>query len=170
MSKEIEKGFPHTIEDVIVISDNFFELSYEQQMLILVHEKIHIFQRLFPAETNDLIMNVWKFEIKNPNLAIKVRNNPDINNITYGKENFYICQMYRNTIKDITDSDPVKVIGNNVYYLRREDLGLDLPIYINQIEHPFEIMGSYLPYIILQRLPKETKTSPDVLDWLRNFF
>lgn len=180
MSKDIERGFPHTLEDVIVLSDNFFDLSYEQQMLILVHEKIHIFQRLFPAETNDLVMNIWKFEIKKTNPAVKVRNNPDLNDISYGKGNFYTCQMYRHgNIDSITDSDPVKIIENNenrenmsyrAYLLRREDLGLDLPSYISQIEHPFEIMGSYLPYIILQRLSGESKPSQSVLDWLERYF
>ena len=40
-------------------------------------------------------MNILGFQIKNrnKNFNMMVRNNPDLNDLTYGKDNYYILQI-----------------------------------------------------------------------------
>ncbi len=47
----IENGYPHTHSDIIFISDKFFKFNINENMITLLHELIHIYQRLYPNET-----------------------------------------------------------------------------------------------------------------------
>jgi len=83
--EEGEFKFPHTHGDTIFIPYNWFnkKTHVEDKVNTLIHEKIHIFQRLFPLETNYLLVHIWKYEIFNLNKIENVRHNPDINKINY---------------------------------------------------------------------------------------
>ena len=169
-STVIEMGFPHTIADVIVLSDTFFKLPSQQQLITLLHEKIHIFQRLYPLETHELITNIWKFEIKQKASKFDEiqRNNPDNNSLTYGMKDFYILQVYHDdNVTNIAQSRPVKVNQNTLETspLDERDLELMFHIDIKQLEHPYEIMASYLPYILLHQMPYEL-IPWNILGWL----
>ena len=164
----IENGYPHTIEDVIVFNDNFFTLNQEQQKLLLLHEKIHIYQRKFPIETHEFIMNILGFQIKNrnKNFNMMVRNNPDLNDLTYGKDNYYILQIYNNfNPKSLADSKIIKVNekNNEISNLTQNDLNIELNDK-TQLEHPYEIMASYLPYVILHK-----KVNINYIDWMHQY-
>lgn len=139
INNKIENGFPHTLEDVIILSDSFFNNNIDIQKEILIHEIIHVYQRLYPINTHKFIKNKFKLDIidtikKFPN----ARNNPDINQFVYGKDNKCIIQLYNNDAKNILDSSTyiysftdnkiIKKIENNKY----------------QLEHPYEMMASIL--------------------------
>jgi hypothetical protein len=160
ISNDIELSFPHTLEDVIIISAKFFEMPIERQKITLLHEKIHIYQRLFPLETEELIINVLKYEIKKENSDYRLlrRNNPDLNNLVYGKDNYYTVQLYNSFHPDsIADSRVFKIIGNKKELI--EESNSDI-----QIEHPYEIMASYLPKVIFKQL-----FDIKIEDWLNNY-
>lgn len=150
----IEQGYPHTLKDVIVLSESFFNLPDEQQALTLLHEKIHVYQRIFPIETEELVLNFLDFQIKKENydLAIMKRNNPDLNDLVYGKDNFYIMQMYNSfSPNSISDSRAVKVDCKSGEIQLVSTTDLEIPIEVTQLEHPMEIMACFIPYIILQK-------------------
>ena len=173
VNPNIENGYPHTLEDVIILSDLFFrgDRNVEQQMMTLLHEKIHIFQRLYPTETHELILNILKFQVKkmDSSFETKIRHNPDINVITYGIGDFYILQLYNSDMpKSISDSRPVKVNEATLEVFPIVANDLYLPNDISQLEHPYEIMASYLPYVILHRMPNSLM-SKDVIKWLLQY-
>lgn len=149
VSNDIELGYPHTLEDVIVLTPKFFELPEDQMKITLLHEKIHIYQRKYPLETEELILNVLEYKIKSVNSDILelARNNPDINNLNYGKDDYVILQIYNSfSPKDISDSRVVKVINNNVQDYKPDN---QQNMHV-QYEHPYEVMACYLPHIIIK--------------------
>ena len=166
---DIEMGFPHTLEDTIVLTEPFFNLNYEQRIITLLHEKLHVFQRKFPTETNEFVLNVMGFQIKKKSEKFnnKTRNNPDINNITYGKHDFYTLQVYNsgNPIR-LSNSRPVKVNQESLEVSNVTPGDLELPEFITQLEHPFEIMASYLPLILLQRITLKS-VPKSIFQWLQ---
>lgn len=169
IKSNIELGFPHTLEDTIILSEPFFRLGYEQQIITLLHEKIHVFQRQFPTETNEFIMNVMGFQIKkrHESFNTKMRNNPDLNSITYGKHDFYTLQLYNTEDpKNISNSHPVKVHEETLKVSNITASDLDLPEFITQLEHPFEIMASYLPLILLHRITMKS-VPRSIFTWLQ---
>lgn len=166
INKYIENGYPHTLGDMIILSDNFFKnISKQTKMIILFHEKCHVYQRLFPIETHILILDYWNLKpldtiIRNP-LA---RNNPDINNFIYGtKEGTKFFQTFRSSNpKGLNESIVVAIDieGNNTQF------PLDLPDIIHQYEHPYEIMGCLLPYVVLKNYKSNNEFVKSVKDWI----
>lgn len=170
VSTHVEAGYPHTLDDVIVLSDVFLTShnATEEKAMTLLHEKIHIYQRKYPYDTHKFIMDVLGM---NPYTGKAVqqerkRNNPDINNISYGKNNFYITQLYDANPSSIADSKPYKISTINQSITLLEHAELELPEYIKQIEHPYEIMACYIPPIVFN---KEI-ANPAAQQWLRDYF
>lgn len=82
----LESGFPHTHHDTIVLPPSYVQKMSASLINTLIHEKIHIFQRFYPCETNVLYIDYWGLTIKkvidhNPNN--NVRSNPDTNQLVY---------------------------------------------------------------------------------------
>jgi len=152
----IEQGFPHTLGDVIFLSDEFFHLNKNNKISILIHEKIHIFQRLYPNNTERLIIDYWNFrKIKFMQDEYLARNNPDINEYIYGKDGWYIVQVYSShTPSSILHSTPVVIRDDTMYDLHNIDIGITDDV--SQAEHPYEVMGSYLPKILMNEVSDKT--------------
>ena len=151
VSNDIELGYPHTLEDTIVLSPKFLETPEDQMTITLLHEKIHIYQRKYPLETEELILNVLEYKIKSvdPDILELARNNPDINNLNYGKDDYVILQIYNNfSPKSIADSRLVKVTDKNIQDYTPETENMQ-HMHM-QYEHPYEIMACYLPHIIIK--------------------
>lgn len=141
VNSDIEEGFPHTLGDVIILSDSFFNYNDELKKEVLIHEKIHVFQRLYPIETYNFIKTKLKVNavqtIKNFKLA---RNNPDIDGFVYTYDNKHIfIQLYNN-------DKPYGLRDSDTYILSLKDNKVIAKIdkHIGQYEHPFEIMASEL--------------------------
>ena len=79
-----EQGMPHTLKDYIFLSQGLFTIQFDLLVSILIHEKVHVFQRLFPIETYVLVHRVWRYGIFDIMEKHEDRRaNPDLNNIIY---------------------------------------------------------------------------------------
>jgi len=167
-SNDIENGWPHTLGDVIILSNNFFELNEKDQILILIHEKIHIYQRLYPIETHKLIHDYLGFDVTNKiENILNARNNPDINNFIYKKENIVLVQLYDSLHpKNINDSSVYNL--NKQIKITTDDL--KLPKIIKQYEHPFEIMACILPEIIVNNYNNNSNFINQINIWYDKYF
>lgn len=166
VANTIENSYPHTLEDVIVLNDTFFFNTESTQIQTLIHEKLHVYQRLYPSETHELLMNVFGFEFKNKIDGLPYRNNPDINNYVYGKQDYYICQLYNNGEASLANSTPVKVTRNgDLYHTKLSNVVPGLPESVTQTEHPFEIMAVLIPLIILGKV-NESHLMKEVVTWM----
>lgn len=86
--QELENGYPHTHGDTICLPyPMFFDLSQREQLSIIVHEWIHVYQRLFP-----IALHKYLFEVENMRVVglrsmhpdrDRVRRNPDVNDLIY---------------------------------------------------------------------------------------
>lgn len=177
VSSNIENGFPHTIRDVIVLSENFLNSSTftdNDKGMTILHEKIHIFQRQNPIETHDFIKTILGMDVyvvKDTDFAYNFlenrRNNPDINNLSYSKNNFIIVQLYAKDPKTLSDSSPFKISINEESISPVTNIDLNVPEYVKQLEHPYEIMACYIPPIIFKT---ESPINATIQEWLiKNF-
>lgn len=136
----IEQGFPHTLGQTIMVS-NVSKLSLKT----LLHEKVHIFQRLYPIET-EILINAWGFTHITANISSR-RNNPDIRGL-YIKNNMIPVQVY-------TSQEPTSLHDSETYAYDinsnklRPISDLHIPLYITQQEHPYEMMAVILPLVLL---------------------
>ena len=111
-----ENGLPHTRSNIIFLSTNLLNDTDLQIIKILIHEKIHIFQRFNPF--HKLIIdflhnnNITQFMTKKDyiNTHPLTRANPDLDNWIYiNKNNILTCSYNSkkpNSINDI-DNDPL---------------------------------------------------------------
>jgi hypothetical protein len=127
--KEYEYGLPHTRNFVIIIPDYIINNKLTLTR-ILIHEKIHIYQKMFPEDAYIWIRNngFTKHSIRNKN--DNIRANPDIDNIIYvDKEERKYMSIYNELPLTIND---VKYFPINDY----------------KYEHPLELMAYTLEDII----------------------
>lgn len=131
----IENNFPHTLGDIIFLPESFFELDMDKQLETLIHEKIHVYQRLYPLETSMFITKlgyeVWDTQKKYNN----IRTNPDTNHFIYihSRTGTVQAHVYNSDApKSITDSHVERLVG---------DIPWDVPECIKQQDHPYEIMA-----------------------------
>ena len=142
VSSVIEKGFPHTLEDVIVLSDT--SLAHDDRSLTetLIHEKVHILQRKDPTYAAEYIKR-WGFkESKHITHPLK-RNNPDLPEENYALiPNTAIMQLYTSDRpSSIADSRPF-VVSTVTHEMQPFHNTGSLPSYVHQLEHPYEIMAT----------------------------
>ena len=121
-----ENGLPHTRNDVIIISNNV--LNNYRLINVLLHEKIHIYQKLYPNDIQKYLINN-KF-VKSKTNHNNIRANPDIDEYIYKNENGQdmLCKYNQNpnSILDVT------------YYPNNEIFN----------EHPFEYMAYNIENIL----------------------
>jgi len=114
-----EAGLPHTRNDVIIISKS--TINSNRLINILLHEKIHIYQKLFPDDIQQylIVNNFTKSRKKIEN----IRANPDIDEYIYTNKNGQEMMC-------IYNENPVSIL--DVTYIPDND---------NNNEHPFEYMA-----------------------------
>lgn len=147
LNTNIEGGYPHTLGDVIILSDNFFKFNNKIKNEILIHEKIHIFQRLYPIETNEFIKKMGFNVICNIDKFPLRRNNPDINGFCYEKNNKIYIQLYNN-------KTPYGLQDSNTYLLSINNNEIEIIDKYNEIqyEHPYELMASYVAKDVINNI------------------
>lgn len=109
---DYEFGLPHTHNDIIILNkDNIYE---DDLVTILIHERIHVYQRLFPYDIKEyLLYNSFEKIAKKTDID---RVNPDTDEYIYARDGLiYECKI---------DGNKVKCTKNNSKY-----------------EHPFEYMA-----------------------------
>jgi hypothetical protein len=120
---QYEGGFPHTRAEFIFLPKTILSLSHEMLCGILLHEKIHIFQRFHYFEIHDVLKEMGFKKVRHISTEPLVRANPDTNYFIYsnkhGKEN--ICQYNSEFPKNIQDIDcsykeehPYEILAYNV--------------------------------------------------------
>jgi hypothetical protein len=86
-STQYEEGLPHTREDVIFISTNLINKLDDEKQIVntIIHEKVHIFQRLNKTLMDKQIIPAMGYIVSplSDNLIKLRRSNPDINNSVY---------------------------------------------------------------------------------------
>ncbi len=117
-----EEGFPHTRKNLIVIP--LYSLKNPSQLTnTLIHEKIHVYQKMFPEDINEYLVNNGFTKYKLRNNFNNTRSNPDMDEWIYKNKNdeIMMAEYYENP-KSIMD---VNIIPNNN----------------SKYEHPFEYMA-----------------------------
>lgn len=166
LSRHLEQGFPHTLGDMIVLSDDFFDIPYARQKNILIHEKVHVYQRLNP-ETLPSLYEQWGFQRVSTvpqTLLEKRRNNPDLQG-WYQFKNKIVTQLYEKDARMLSDSKPCMMDEHNSCTSPKTYM----PSYIGQVEHPNEIMASMIPLIIQNQVGEDEWTS-HLRTWMQRYF
>ena len=94
-----ENGLPHTRKHIIFLSQDVLNYSEDEIIRLLIHEKIHIYQRYNEALFKTIIYNMGYTDSHDiPQEKLKyVRSNPDVNKKIYKNKNtgeLMIC-LYR---------------------------------------------------------------------------
>lgn len=161
----IEVGYPHTLGDVIVLSDTMFPRyamhNYDQYLKqTMIHEQIHVFQRKYPEFATHFVTSVLGFtEVQQPlhrtlqSVLQFARNNPDVNGMYALEGQLLPLQVYNSpSPTDIADSRLVlyNTVANR-FATKSEEMFFNecIPDYITQKEHPYEIMAVLLSKVLM---------------------
>ena len=79
VTNKIDNGLPHTHNDIIYLSDIFFE---KPSLDTIIHEKIHIYQKMYPEKT-DILYKKYNYDKVERENNHNRRANPDLNNFDY---------------------------------------------------------------------------------------
>jgi hypothetical protein len=123
-NKYYEHGLPHTRGDIIIISsEDVNKFSDEKLIKTFIHEKVHVYQKLYPTDTDIYIEHNKFIKYKLRDGKDNIRANPDLNNWIYkdNKDNIY-CALYNENPSSVED----------IQYL---------PINNQSYEHPYEKMA-----------------------------
>ena len=171
----VENNWPHTHNQAIILNSQVISKPQDELVETLIHEKIHIYQRIFASNINDLYTNYLSFTpinsdaIKIPfDIIERMRSNPDLNRKTYMfNKQFYIAQLYNSeTPVSLSDSKVYAIYPNKEHsmdILSNDMLGIPTQISC-QLEHPNEISACIISKII---------TNPSMLQdpvWMNNSF
>lgn len=155
----VEGGLCHTIGNIIMFPVDFFEYSQHRKLQLLIHEKIHVYQRFHSAWASDIIQK-WGMSVVGKSgdgslgwMEDIRRHNPDLDSFDYGfsgNGGARIVELYTGD-SSLSDSSTFLIQSNNLdqptYIHGPRDIGM--PEYVGQIEHPYEIMACILPVLVL---------------------
>lgn len=101
---QIENNFPHTHYDTIFFPyPKYFNFNKNKRINLLIHEKIHIFQRFNPIQYHKLLGDFKIIGLRSSHNDYKnSRTNPDINDLIYNSNN--CLQIYKKYPEKLTDS------------------------------------------------------------------
>jgi hypothetical protein len=121
---DYENGLPHTRSDVIILPqvalDNY---SHQDLTKLILHEKIHIYQKMYPNDVESYIQHNHYYKFKKRSEIIDSRANPDLNEWIYNDSN-------NKTFIAIYNPNPTNISDVTFY-----------PNNKNDEEHPFEKMA-----------------------------
>jgi hypothetical protein len=137
-----ENGYPHTRNDIIILSrntinaernmnegfDSIIDKSFTQT---LIHERIHIYQKMYPEYVKIYLSKNNFMKIKDRDINDNIRANPDINQIVYKDEGGNIYKaIYNNNPKTIGDIN--YAYGSNQSFEHPyEKMAIEFEKYIN---------------------------------------
>jgi hypothetical protein len=122
--KLYENGLPHTRNDIIIISKEDINNNSEKKLTkTLLHEKIHIYQKIYNDDVEKYIKKNNFYKFKKRSFTDNIRANPDLDNWIYKDENNILY-------KALYNDDPESI----------EDITY-FPINNQSHEHPFEKMA-----------------------------
>jgi hypothetical protein len=122
--KYYENGLPHTRSDIIILPDTKVDkYSDERLTKLLIHEKIHLYQKLYPDDVDIYIKENNYKRIKKREEEDNIRANPDLDEWIYVDS--------KNKINKASYNDNPSSIEDIKYY----------PINNQNYEHPYERMA-----------------------------
>ena len=161
---DIEDGFPHTHADVICLTLRTLEYTVFKLTATLIHEMVHVFQRVHPVNTHILLLKrlglkiQTPIQIQNPNLNL-IRANPDKGRLSYGRGGTCV-QMYKSDRPaDLSDSS---VVCNGE--ARQKQKQEQKQEHEQEHEHPYEAMA----YIITAIVTSSSEVGI-YQDWMRSY-
>lgn len=155
---DIEGGMPHTHEATIYYSDDLFQQSEEDMAETLIHERVHVLQRILPGVFHDLYINLMGYEHYASQFHVKQqRSNPDTFNCPlYTFQGHLVLIEYRNDDpKSLHDSslrayDPLTGLAASsqrqqsiINQMRRTFFDS------SQLEHPNEVSACIIAKLIM---------------------
>lgn len=171
----VENNLPHTHNDVIFLPHTFLKLDDKPRSDILLHEKIHVFQRKHPIQTHFLYTKYWSvvpYGLRS--YEEPLRSNPDINHIVYAyfspdqNRHIHSVATYFENANKIKDSyvktEPSTYITNTnkqhstTYYTLIREYG------IKQTEHPNEVMACLITDIVLNNVEHDL-----TIEWIKKY-
>lgn len=149
----IENNYPHTHGDTIFFPNLYFTLPQSERINLLIHEKIHIYQRYYPIPYHKILFNYYNLKVKQLVFTheefANVRQNPDNNQLIYTDDNEYILPVFidnPSSIADVKHKNFNKHNKNTAYSK------------LNKNEHPNETFAYYLTNVILKnKIPNYIK-------------
>jgi len=150
INPDIENGFPHTHDSVVFLSKYFFKRPFTSKIETLIHEKIHLFQRLYVDKTDELYKKLG-FNKNNTNTQ-KRRANPDLDEYNYdykGNEFYYEYNENPDNINDVS----------NFYSKNKEELVNKFGV---EHEHPHEIFA----YLISRKIISKELNDRDIINYI----
>ena len=150
ITPNIEEGFPHTHENVIFLSNYFFNRKFKDKMETLIHEKIHLFQKRYPTKTEEFYKKMG-FNKNNTNIK-KRRTNPDLDEYNYDYKGTEFYYKYNNDPKGI--NDVTNFYSNN----NREIINK----YGFENEHPHEIFA----YLISKKIISKNLKDENIIRYI----
>jgi len=174
---DLENGYPHTLGNTIYIPkrllDSINTEKSEEVVQTLIHERIHLFQRSRPNET-EILVGLWGF-VGSTYVDGLQRNNPDLNGINYIYQGSVILQKYNSPRPSSLMDSIVVAINKDVDFETpiKNATVLGFPYTVRQFEHPYEIMADLLAYIIVHQeaLDDVIKQNSKVItffDWMNS--
>ena len=190
-TENIEGNMPHTQRDYIILPSNTLNirLGNENFVRTLIHEQVHVLQRQYINEFNNLY-HIWGFRnIDNIGNFTNNRTNPD------GLDVFWLFEsngtytlpiaIYKNNASNITDVDIYgfnvsKIYNNGVKYIKKNKhlLKNNKPYQnffgISYNYHPNEIAATYFEHYYVEKMTNKpqlegVKGYEIFKTWLRTF-
>lgn len=149
-----ENNYPHTHGDTIFFPSSYFNLPKYERIKLLVHEKIHIYQRYHPIPYHKIILIHFDLQVEQLLKTHKdyqnIRQNPDNNTLIYSDHGQYTLPLFKKNAKTIAD---VQFKDFNTHNKQTKYSKL------NKNEHPNETFAYYLTDSILDKsVPKFIQT------------
>lgn len=130
-NNKYENGLPHTRNNIIILNKNSINLNSDlKNMKTLIHEQIHIYQKLYIKDVKNYLDSKKFKKLKKITEYDNIRANPDLDNYIYQDK-------YHNTYKALYNNNP-KSIEDITYY----------PHNSQYYEHPYERMAIEFESII----------------------
>ena len=167
LGDSIENGYPHTLHDIIFLPHDFFndnepchvkQKNDHKKLKIIVHEKVHVFQRKFPFAAKLLMHKVWNYTVFDfMENYVDARNNPDIDGVIYKNScngpGFYMAYL-PNTSPSLSNA-AIKAVDKD---------GKTSAI-SERYEHPYERMAYEISDLIVDQLLIDEYSSP-LMRWM----
>jgi hypothetical protein len=199
VSRNIEGGMPHTIEKCIVLPENFLDylnmimISKNKQKLLdniistLIHEQIHVFQRMNYNIFKEIYMKYWNFipcSVQlNHKYTVHQRINPDgYDDWCYknNKEYIYPYVKLKKISNHLNDVDSVaipiinnKVNYNEIYNLKNFEIYNNFFCNVSQNYHPNEISAILLSDLIVSKIKDQNISNCKALNiiqpWIKKY-
>ena len=117
---EYEDGLPHTRKDIIFLTRNNLNSNEHDLINILIHEKVHIYQRMNKTKMNSIVndMGFVVFTQTSQSILKLKRSNPDINDkVYYDKQKgiLNLCKYSSENPSNISDVESNNMSSEHPY-------------------------------------------------------